>query len=150
MAAAKKKASKKATSKTQKAAKPKKAAKGKKKAATPQNATGSVTSGSLNPYRVGGSYWAAAEALQALGVGKMHPFDKIVPAVKRVMGEQWKAFAEKDARNEKTGKDAESRTLQNLSVLTRVSYAKPLHAKGYEVRYDGRQKMAGLFKLGSE
>jgi hypothetical protein len=154
MAAAKKKASKKAvkksTRKPQKNAKPTKASKAKTKAAKPQDAAGSRQSDSQNPYRAGGSYWASVEALTALGVGEMHPFAEIVPAVKKAMGEAWKAFAEKDARNDKTGKDADHRLLQNISVLTRKDYGKPLSDIGYEVRWNGREKVAGLFKVGSK
>lgn len=174
MAAAKKKASKKAAKKASSKAqgrakqpkvstvKPKaarkpqdgpkrpKLPKAEPKAATPQDATGKPTSGSLNPYRVGGAYWASVEALTALGVGKMHPFAEIVPAVKRAMAQNWKAFAEKEARSDETGKDAERRILQNVSVLARKDYGKPLREVGYEVRWDGRQKVAGLVKVGSE
>jgi hypothetical protein len=154
MAAAKKKASKKsvkkATRKPQKNGKAKKASMAKTKAAKPQDAAGSRQSDSQNPYRVGGSYWACIEALTALGVGKMHPFAEIVPAAKKAMGDAWKAFADKDARNDKTGKDADHRLLQNISVLTRVSYGKPLRDIGYEVRWNGREKAAGLFKIGSD
>jgi hypothetical protein len=138
-----KKASKKATSKSQSRAKQPKVS----KAATPQNAVGKPLGDSLNPYRVGGSYWASVKALKALGIGKMHPFAELVPAVKRVMGEHWKTFAEKDARNKKTGKDADHRVLQNISVLARQDYGKGLRDLGYEVRWYGREKVAGLFKV---
>lgn len=156
MAAAKKKASKKArkatkaTKKPQKAAKPTKAPKVRAKAKTPQNATGTATNGLQNPFRVGGSYWASVEALKTLGVGRMHPLGEIVPAVREALGENWKLFAEKDARSEKTGKDADHRVLQNISTLSRADYGKPLREVGYEVRWNGRERVAGLFKLGSE
>jgi hypothetical protein len=145
-----KKAAKKSISKTQGRAKQPKVSKAKAKAATPQDAAGKPQSDALNPYRAGGSYWASVQALKTLGIGKMHPFADIVPAVKRVMGEHWKTFAEKDARNEKTGKDADHRVLQNVSVLARQDYGKPLRERGYEVRWDGREKAAGLFKLSAK
>jgi hypothetical protein len=153
MAAAKKrkskKAAKKATSKTHGREKQPKVSKSKAKVTAAQIAAGKPQSDSQNPFRAGGSYWSSVEALKVLGIGKMHPFSKIVPAVKRVMGEHWKTFAEKDARNEKTGKDADHRILQNVSVLSRQDYGKPLRELGYEVRWDGREKLAGVFKLGN-
>src|SRR5688572_20752991 len=49
-----------------------------------------------NPYREHGGYWATVEALRALGVGRMHSFDAIVPAVKKAFGPgAWKPFASK-------------------------------------------------------
>lgn len=152
--AAKRKASKKvgkstrASSKPQKATKRTKASKVGPKGKLAQNVTGTATSGLQNPYRVGGSYWASVDALTSLGIGQMHPFAEIVPAVRKAMGEKWKAFADKDARNDETGKDAEHRALQNLSVLTRKKdYGKPLREIGYEIRWNGRERIAGLFKL---
>jgi hypothetical protein len=154
MAAAKKrkskKAARKATSKPQKAAKRLKVAKAKGSAAKPQDATGGGTNGFQNPFRSSGNYWASIEALRSLGVGRLHPFAQIVGAVKKSMGANWKAFAEKDSRSKETGKDAEHRILQNVSVLARKDYGKPLRGLGYEVRWDGREKLAGLFKIESK
>lgn len=90
------------------------------------------------------------EALKALGIGKLHPFAEIVPAVRDAMGDNWKAFVDKGARSDKTGKDAEARLLQNVSVLARKDCGKPLRALGYEVRWNGREKLAGLFEIGGE
>src|SRR5687768_3019221 len=98
MAAAKRKASKKAAKKAsrkpQDRAKRPKVSKAKPTAITPQDASGSVRSGFLNPFRVGKSYWAVTEGMLALGIGKMHPFAEIVPAIKKAMGDNWKMFAE--------------------------------------------------------
>lgn len=103
---------------------------------------------STNPYREGGGYWATVEALRALGVGKLHALDKVVPAVIRAYGpERFKAFKAKDARNE-NGKDANARIIQNVAVVARNDYGEPLRKLGWEVRFDGREKVAGLFKLG--
>ena len=62
------------------------------------------------------AYWAAVEGLKVLGVGQMHPFDQIV-LVKKQMGDNWRSFAAKEARSAETGKDAEHRILQNVSVI---------------------------------
>jgi hypothetical protein len=119
-----------------------KAAKGPKadpKAPKPQ-------SGPEAAYRVGGGYWASVVGLRSLGVGKMHPFAKIVPAVRKAMegAGTWRAFTAK------TGKlSADERMLMNVMVTSRADYGKPLVALGYEVRWDGRAEEAGLFKVGS-
>lgn len=146
----KKKATKKPTSKSQSRAKLPKVSKAKAKRPTPKDAAGEPRSEYLAPFRVGSTYWAIVEALKSLGVDKMHSFAEITPAVECVMGEYWKAFAEKDARNDETGKDAEHRVLQNVSVLARQDYGKPLRERGYEVRRDGREKLAGLLKIRSK
>lgn len=146
----KKKGTKKATSKAKGRPKTPKVSKARAKPATPQDAAKKPQGDSLNPYRAGGAYWASVEGLKALGMGQMHPFDQIVPAVRKQMGDNWKAFAEKEARSEETGKDADHRILQNVSVITRKDYGKPLRDLGYEVRWDGRAKVAGLFKIDSE
>ena len=101
----------------------------------------------LNPYRVGGGYWASVEALRTLGVGKMHAFDLIIPAVIRAMGtDGFKAFKAKDSRSDK-GKDANGRIIQNVAVVARRDYGKPLVECGFCVRFDGRERTAGLFKV---
>ena len=100
-----------------------------------------------NPYRVGGGYWATVEALKELGTDQLHAFDAIVPAVIRAMGDKFKDFKAKDARNAETGKDATARIIQNVSVVARKDYGEPLRDKGYEVRFEGRNKVAGLFKI---
>ncbi len=103
---------------------------------------------STNPYRVGGGYWSSVEALRALGVGKMHAFDAIIPAVIKAMGaEAFKAFKAKDARSD-NGKDAHGRIIQNVAVVARADYGKPLTDIGWVVKYDGREKKAGIFKVG--
>lgn len=129
---------------TIKGSKPKAKAKASQKPnQTPQKGNGT------NPFRVGGGYWASVEAMRALGMGKMHAFDAIVLAVIRAMGaEAYKAFKAKDSRNEETGKDANARIIQNVGVVARKDYGKPLRDLGYEVRFDGREKIAGLFKTG--
>lgn len=102
-----------------------------------------------NCYRPHGGYWSAVQALKALGMNKMHPFDAILPAYRKAMGaDGWKEFVAVKPRNKKTGKDADGRALQNVSVTARKDYGAPLRAIGYEVRWDGREKQAGLFKVG--
>jgi hypothetical protein len=117
------------------------------KKATAAKANGKALSELNNPFREFGGYWSSVEALRALGVEKMHGFDAIIPAVIRAMGaERFKAFKAKDARNEETGKDANARIIQNVSVVARKDYGFPLNAEGWEVRFDGREKVAGLFR----
>ena len=108
-------------------------ASGKKQAATFEN-----------PYRVGGGYWAATEATPTLGLNRMHPFDVIVPAIKTAMGERFAAFSAKEGKL-----SPEQRLLTNVMVLSRPDYGRPLHEVGYEIRWDGRQKLAGMFKAGT-
>src|SRR5207253_1609175 len=87
---------------------------------------GSASRGFHNPFRIQGGYWASVEAMRALGIGKMHPFDQIVRAVQTAMGaDAWKAFAEKPQRNAATAKDAKGRTIQNIGVLGRHDMGKP-------------------------
>jgi hypothetical protein len=106
-----------------------------------------VNNGPASAYREGGGYWASVTALAALGENQMHAFDKIIPAVIRAFGpERFKAFKSKDARNE-NGKDANGRIVQNVAVVARADYGEPLRKLGYEVRCDGREKVAGLFKV---
>jgi hypothetical protein len=154
MARAKRKSSKtaakKATRKPQKAAKRSKASKPKARAAKPQDAPGSVTKGFLNVYRPGGSYAAVVSGLSTLGIGRMHDRDSVLEAIRNAMGENWSSFAKKENRSEKTGKDAHGRAWQNCAVLARPQYAAKLRAAGYEVRFSGREKLCGLFKVGSE
>ncbi|HEX8522335.1 MAG TPA: hypothetical protein VF669_08770 [Tepidisphaeraceae bacterium] len=133
----------KATSKPQKAhkaAKPQKAttaaAKPQKAASKPQNATGI-------PYRQGGGYWATVEALRTLGSGKLHSHAAILAAYKKAMGaDAWKALAKRDGKL-----STDQRAMLNVSVVARKDYGKPLREVGYEVRWDGREKVAGLFKV---
>lgn len=116
------------------------------KAAAPAKANGQIE----DVYRTGGGYWSSVKALRTLGVGKLHSFDAIVAAVRKVMTEAgtYKAFAAKEARNEKTSKDTTGRILQNVAVTARVKdYGKPLTERKYVVKYDGREKKAGLFKM---
>lgn len=94
-----------------------------------------------NPYRPGSAYWASVEALRNLGINKLHAFDSIVPAVKKAMAEAWQSFAAKG------GSEAKARVLQNVAVVARKDYGKPLRALGFEVRWDGRERHAGLFRL---
>lgn len=101
-----------------------------------------------NPYRVGSSYFNVVESLRNLGMNTMHPQDKVIAAVRKAMGDEWKAFAAKGKRNDETGKDAEARVWQNCSVVARVKdYGKPLVDAGFVVKFDGREKVCGLYKL---
>ena len=73
-----------------------------------------------NPYRTG-VYGFTVDALVSLGINKRHPISKVHEAFKRVAGNEWyAAWADKERRNEKTGKDADGRFLQNLKVLQRI------------------------------
>lgn len=116
---------------------------------TPQNANQTPqTASKTNPYRAGGGYWATVEALRLLGVGKLHAFEKVVPAVKKAMSDAgtWGEFSKRENRNEETGKDTNGRVIQNVSVVGRKDYGAPLRELGFEVKFDGREKVAGLFR----
>src|SRR5689334_7671235 len=97
-----------------------------------------------NPFRPSGGYWAAGEALRSLGLGRLHPFDALVPAIRDAMGDGWTVFAAKQSKL-----TPEKRALQNVMVLSRLDYGKPLRVVGYQIRWDGRRKVAGLFRVGS-
>jgi hypothetical protein len=99
-----------------------------------------------NPYRVGGGYWAAVEALRSLGMGKQHPHAEVLKAVKKMYGASaWSAFE----ANAKGGKlTADERAILNVAVTARKDYGKPLNEIGLLVQFDGRAKTAGLFKIG--
>src|SRR5689334_21693143 len=51
--------------------------------------------GFINPYRESVAYHACTAALRKLGAGRLHPFEKIVPAVLAEMGEAAHAFKAK-------------------------------------------------------
>lgn len=109
----------------------------------PQNEAGKPQ----NPYRQGGNYHACVEAVRSLGVGKMHPLPEVLDAIKKAMGHAaWVEFVAKAPHGSK-GKDADARALANVSVIARKDYGRPLRDIGMEVRWDGRKKEAGLFKL---
>jgi hypothetical protein len=97
-----------------------------------------------NPFRPNGGYWSVVESLAALGENQMHSFDKIVPAYKKAMGaEGWAKVAEKKGKL-----TPEEKAILNCSVVARADYGKPLREKtGWEVRFDGKAKEAGLFKI---
>jgi hypothetical protein len=101
-----------------------------------------------NPYRISGGYWSSVEALRSLGIGKMHSFEKIVPAIKAAMGKEALAeFRKKDSRNEETGKDCDARIIKNVSVVARKDYGAKLRANKMEVRFSGKERTAGLFRI---
>lgn len=99
-----------------------------------------------NPYRPGSNYHAAVAALASLGLGKQHQQAAVIAAVKKEMGDNWKAFANKDARNEATAKDAEGKAWVNVSVVARKDYGFPLNALGFMVKFDGKEKTAGIYR----
>jgi DNA-directed RNA polymerase subunit RPC12/RpoP len=101
-----------------------------------------------NPYREGGNYHACVNGLLALGQNRMHSFANIIAAVRKEMFSNWKAFASKEKRNEETGLDANAKVIQNVSVLKRPDYGAKIIEQGYEVRFSGKEKTAGLFKIG--
>ncbi len=96
-----------------------------------------------NPFREHGGYWSAVEALRSLGIGRLHDFKAIVPAYRKAMGAAWKKFATRKGCE----MDADKRALTNVMVTARADYGKPLRDIGYEVRWDGREKKAGLFRV---
>src|SRR5947207_1729941 len=107
--------------KTSKAAKSTKASKSVKIIKTPSGKRiPTVAKSDANPYRVGGGYWASVEALRTLGMGKLHDFAKIVPAVQKAMGENFKEFAAKKGKL-----SADERILMNVVVTSRDDYGKP-------------------------
>lgn len=130
----------------------KNAVKGSKKVTKSAKVQPSKNGSVNNPFRSGGGYHASVEALRTLGIGKMHPAASIIKAVRASMGSAYREFAAKDARNKETGKDASGRILQNVMVVSRKDYGKPLREVGFEVRWNGRDKeaTAGLFKLGKK
>jgi hypothetical protein len=72
------------------------------------------------PYRTG-AYRHILIGIAALGVNKPHPLAKVHEAFKRAAGAEWYGeWARKENRNDKTGKDADGRFLQNLKVLQRT------------------------------
>jgi hypothetical protein len=74
-----------------------------------------------NPYRAG-AYGFTIDALLKLGVNKAHPVAKVHTAFKSAAGADWySAWSSAEKRNEETGKDADARFLQNLSVLQRTA-----------------------------
>ncbi len=87
-----------------------------------------------NPYRSGAYHYAIA-ALVSLGVNKPHPVAKVHEAFRKAAGNDWYGeWARKDSRNEKTGKDAYGRFIQNLKVLQRTKdYGQKLLAVGKRV-----------------
>lgn len=95
-----------------------------------------------NCYRNGGGYWSVIQALRSLGIGKRHSFEKILPAIKKAMGANWKAFAAKKGKL-----SADERAMVNLMVTSREDYGAPVRASGYVVEYDGRAKEAALMKI---
>jgi hypothetical protein len=101
-----------------------------------------------NPYRVGGNYFYTVETLKAMGINKIHSFDAYLTAFKKMVGKEfWTSFAALPMRNE-NGKDAEAKVIQNCSVVARVDYGAPLRSNSLEVRFDGKAKTVGLFKIG--
>jgi hypothetical protein len=87
-----------------------------------------------SPYRAG-AYRHAVAALVLLGVNKPHPVAKVHEAFKRVAGAEWYGeWAKKESRNDKTGKDADGRFLQNLKVLQRTKdYGRKLLQAGRRI-----------------
>jgi hypothetical protein len=133
--------------KSSKAAKAKAPKAEKKAPAAKTPAPKAKTVSFANPYRAGSSYAACVDGLLMLGLNKFHGFDAVLPAVKKAMGSSLKEFAAKECRNEETGKDADQRIIQNVSVVARKDYGAKLRELGYEVRFNGREKQAGLFKM---
>ena len=77
----------------------------------------------------------------------MHPLPEVLKAIKKAMGPTaWAEFAAKTSHGSK-GKDADARALANVSIIGRKDYGKPLREIGFEVRWDGRKKEAGMFKV---
>ena len=87
-----------------------------------------------NPYR-SGAYGFTIAALLKLGVNKAHPVAKVHTAFKNAAGQDWYAeWSTAKKRNAETGKDADARFLQNLSVLQRTAdYGRKLLEVGKKV-----------------
>ena len=87
-----------------------------------------------NPHRAG-SYHNIVATLVKLGVNKFHPILSVWRTFKTVSDPDWfKAWEGKEARDEETGKDAEARFLQNLTVLQRTrDYGRRLLEVGTKV-----------------
>lgn len=114
------------------------------KATSSKAAKATKTASLTNPFREGGGYHATVAGISSLQTETLHPFESIIPAIKKAFGLNWSEFAKKEERNE-NGKDTEGRLIQNLGVLARPDYGFPLRSQGWEIRFDGRQKVAGLF-----
>ena len=92
----------------------------------------------INPFRRNGIYKAMVQALIDLGVNNWHSFSDYRNKIKEVMNNfsigkkrnLWEEFANKQPRNETTGKDLTGRILQNATILQRVS---GLHPYGYAI-----------------
>lgn len=82
-----------------------------------------------NPYRKGGIYHAIVQALANLGANTRHSFADMKAKIEEIMGEYetkkggsaWSAFANRESRNELSGKDVDGKILQNAMVLQRLS-----------------------------
>lgn len=87
-----------------------------------------------NPHRAG-AYAYTVAALVNLGVNKPHSLTKVHEAFKKAAGNDWyRAWANKEARSEATGKNAAERFLQNIRVLQRTrDYARRLLEVGRRV-----------------
>lgn len=117
------KSTSKATAATKANKAPKAATKVAKLPKAPQKATGKPT----NPFREGSNYGAIYTALYGKGI---LTFAQLKKGIQIAMGPaNWKAFATKKGQNE-NAKDCDARLHQNVCVLQRADYGKPLHDMG--------------------
>jgi hypothetical protein len=93
-----------------------------------------------NPHNKG-MYWAIWEALILLGRDQEHPYSRVMKKVETLLSDEdtkdddgqtaWDRFANKDPRNNDTGKDADARFYQNVIVQQRLTGRTPY---GYKMR----------------
>lgn len=91
-----------------------------------------------NPHNKG-MYWGIWEALITLGINEEHAVSRVLKTVEKLLSSDdtkdgegqtaWDRFANKDARNNETGKDLEGRFHQNVTVLQRLTGLTPYGLK---------------------
>ena len=90
-----------------------------------------------NPYRKGGIYFGIIQALDNLGANTLHPFNEVREEIRRVLSKfktknrqnAWESFANREPRNQMSGKDVNGRILQNAMVLQRLTGFHPYGEK---------------------
>jgi len=93
----------------------------------------------IGPFNRWKTYWAITEALYQLGPNESHLFGAVFAKVEELMSDEssrdakemtaWARFADKDARNESSGKDVLGRLWDSIRVLQRLGGANPYGLK---------------------
>lgn len=93
--------------------------------------SGSASNGRfVSPFRRGGAYWGAIEALSLLGENHRHLFKDVKERMELLMSDDslrdekkktpWEKFAGRESRNPKNARDIWTKILQNMEVLQRL------------------------------